>query len=192
MIDQFFKSRSERYTRGVIARLVAWQVHPDTLSWLGFAISATSAYFTIQQKPLLALLCWWSGRLFDGLDGQLARACGQQSKRGGFLDINLDMLVYSLVAVSFLQLTEWYLTWACILVGYVMCITSALSLGEVEPQRDNRTVKLAAGLAEAGETGLFYSLMWLWPAYGKLWCGVWLAVLSLTVLARFLRAYQKE
>ena len=191
MIDQPFKKRLEAWARPLIKFLVNRSVHPDVLTWLGFFISSLSFILTIQDRPILGLIFWWSGRIFDGLDGLLARATGKQSLRGGFLDINLDMASYSLVAVGFMLQTQEYLIWALILMGYVLCITSALSLGEIEETRDNRTLRLSSGLAEAGETGLFYSLMWLLPNQGNIWCAVWLGVMTITIVSRFLRAYKK-
>lgn len=191
MIDQPFRTWLAASSRPAVDALVRAKVHPDALTWFGFALSALSCVFTVQEQPLAALALWWFGRIFDGLDGLVARGSGTQSTRGGFLDINLDMAAYGIVAVGFMLQTQWYLTWALILLGYILCITSALSLGEVEESRDNRSLRLASGLAEAGETGIFYSLLWLVPSQGKLWCVLWLGVMGVTVASRFLRAYKK-
>jgi hypothetical protein len=79
---------------------------------------------------------------------------------------------------------------------YVVCIASALALGMQEakqgttvPQED-RGLRLGAGLAEGGETGIAYSLFLLLPDYLWLSTGVWLAVLATTVLARTLLAFR--
>jgi len=191
MIDQPFKTWLAAKSRPAVDALVRSGVHPDTLTWLGFALSASSFFFTVHGRPLEALGMWWFGRIFDGLDGMVARAAGKQSARGGFLDINLDMAAYGIVAVGFMLQTQWYLTWALILVGYILCITSALSLGEIEEAKDNRSLRIASGLAEAGETGIFYTLLWLVPSQGELWCALWLGVMGVTVVSRFLRVYKK-
>lgn len=191
MLDQPFKTKLEAWVRPLVDLLVKWGVHPDVLTWLGFILSSSSFVFILSGRPVFALCLWWFGRVFDGLDGILARASGKQSVRGGFLDINLDMAAYSIVAVGFMLQTQWFLLWALILVGYVLCITSALSLGEIEEAKDNRSLRIASGLAEAGETGIFYTLMWLFPTQGKVWCVLWLVVMFMTVCSRFLRVYRK-
>lgn len=191
MIDHHFKTRLEGWTRPLINGLVNWRVHPDLLTWLGFILSSLSFVFIINDRPIYALCFWWIGRIFDGLDGLLARASGKASSRGGFLDINLDMTAYSLVAIGFMLKTEWHLIWALILFGYVLCITSALSLGEIEEAQDNRSLRIASGLAEAGETGIFYTLMLLFPSLGKVWCFLWLIVMLVTVVSRYVRVYRK-
>lgn len=191
MIDQLFKTWLERKTRQIIAVLVDWNVHPDVLTWLGFLISSSSFIFTLNDQPIVAISLWWFGRVFDAFDGMLARASKKQSVRGGFIDINLDMTTYGIVAIGFMLQTQWYLIWALILLGYILCITSALSLGEIEGTNDNRSLRIASGLAEAGETGIFYTLMWFFPKHGKLWCVLWLCVMGATVVSRYIRAYKK-
>ncbi len=76
---------------------------------------------------------------------------------------------------------------------YVLCITSALALGAQEerlarPARDDRGLRLGAGLAEGGETGIAYSLFLLFPGWLPVTTAVWIAVLALTVVLRSLLA----
>lgn len=191
MIDHSFKSWLALKCRKPVELMVQWRIHPDILSWFGFFISSASFFFIITDHPLWALIAWWSGRIFDGLDGMVARAGNRQSHRGGFLDINLDMAAYGFVAIGFMLKTQLYVLWAFILLGYILCITSALTLGDMEEAKDNRSLRIASGLAEAGETGIFYSLIWLFPSYTSLWCKLWLVILFITVVSRFLRVYKK-
>lgn len=172
--------------------MVAKKIHPNTLTWLSFLISTASCYFILTDSYVFALIAWWTGRLFDGLDGLVARKAKLESARGGFLDISLDMLAYSMVAFSFFLRSEYDVLWCVVIVGYVMCITSALALGSVEIKKDNRSLKMAQGLAEAGETGLFYSCVWLAPKYEKEFLFIWIIILFITVFARFIRIYQKD
>ena len=191
MIDQPFRAWFAGSSRPLVNILVRRNVHPDVLTWIGFTVSVSSSWFTVNDRPIMALCLWWLGRVFDGLDGLVARAANKQGPRGGFLDINLDMAAYAMVAVAFMLKTQWYLIWAFILVGYILCVSSALSLGEIEEVQDNRSLRIANGLAEAGETGIFYTLLWLLPSYGELFCFLWLGVLSITVFSRFVRVYKK-
>lgn len=192
MIDSRFRPFLERLVSPFVRLLVKWKIHPNTLTWFSFFLSISSGYFILQDSSFLALSLWWIGRLFDGLDGLVARKAGLQSARGGFLDISLDMFAYSLVAFSFFLRSEFDVLWCAVIVGYVMCITTALALGSVQIQKDNRSLKLAAGLAEAGETGIFYSCVLLFPQHEKNLLITWIFMLSLTVGARFVRIYQKD
>ena len=192
MIDAPFRTLLEKLSHPLVQFFVHQKIHPNTLTWMSFFISSLSIYFILSDQPLMALILWWSGRLFDGLDGLVARAAKLQSARGGFLDISLDMLAYSLVAFSFFLRSEYDVLWCAVIVGYVMCITTALSLGSVEVNKDNRSLRLASGLAEAGETGLFYSSILLFPQFEKYLLLIWLSILGITVIVRFIRVYQKD
>jgi phosphatidylglycerophosphate synthase len=132
---------------------------------------------------------WWLSRLIDGTDGILARETGRSSDFGGYLDITLDMAAYSLMVLGFYYWQPQFAPlWIITLILYILAVTSALSLGALERARgvdgDNRSLKLAAGLAEGGETGIAYTLMLLLPPYINVLLPLWVAVLVVTFLAR--------
>jgi hypothetical protein len=78
---------------------------------------------------------------------------------------------------------------------YILCITSALALGSQEehlalPPRDDRGLRLGAGLAEGGETGIAYSIFLMFPEQLAWTTTIWVAVLALTVWLRTLLAFR--
>ena len=88
---------------------------------------------------------------------------------------------------------ELHAQWVAILFLYVLCITSALALGMGEsaqdrPPRDDRGLRLGAGLAEGGETGIAYTLFLLFPTQLPLLTTLWIVVLATTVVARTILA----
>ncbi len=106
------------------------------------------------------------------------------------MDIVGDMAAYSLMVFGFLwRYPEQKWAWVAMLFFYVLCISSALALGALCDKRgvasdDNRGLRLGAGLAEGGETGIAYTMFLLMPqAIGAL-SGLWLTVLAVTILAR--------
>jgi phosphatidylglycerophosphate synthase len=143
-----------------------------------------------------ALVFWWLGRLFDGTDGIYARDSDQATAFGGYLDIVLDMASYSIMLIGFyLASPQRGLQWLGIAVLYTLCITSALALGEYETKHqlgteDHRSLRLATGLAEGGETGVFYTLMLLFPSRWSLLIGCWILILCFTVVSRSFLAYR--
>jgi phosphatidylglycerophosphate synthase len=190
MIDDSFRSILPRYCAPIL-RLYEWAgLTPNGVTWLGFALALVCAGCVVGGHPIAALLVWWLSRLADGTDGIYARATGRESSFGSYLDIVLDMAAYSAVILAFDVLRpELHDRWMVILLLYVLCITSALALGMQEaagdlPVRDDRGLRLGAGLAEGGETGLAYSLFLLFPAYLGELTAVWIAVLATTVVAR--------
>lgn len=59
------------------------------------------------------------------------------------------------------------------------------SLEEIKiPTSNNRGLRLAAGIAEGGETGVAYTLFLLFPGNIKILVEIWIIVLVFTVAAR--------
>lgn len=71
--------------------LLAWGVHPNTVTWVGTVCLVLVAFLTVPFGWL------WQGALAMGLlvmsdsvDGQMARLGGKESRYGAFLDATLD------------------------------------------------------------------------------------------------------
>jgi phosphatidylglycerophosphate synthase len=195
MIDAYTRNLLPGLTGGLIALYRRLRVTPNQLTVLGFLIAVVAACLVSAGHAWSAIAVWWLGRLLDGTDGVLARATGQVSDFGGYLDITLDMAAYSLMVLGFyFWQPQFAPLWLLTLILYVLAITSALSLGALERARgldgDNRSLKLAAGLAEGGETGISYTLMLLWPQLIKVWLPLWIVVLVLTLIARTALAWR--
>jgi CDP-diacylglycerol--glycerol-3-phosphate 3-phosphatidyltransferase len=63
---------------------------PDALTLIGFAITAVGAVLLSQQLWLVGGIVVFLGGVFDMFDGTLARATGQASPLGGFMDSVFD------------------------------------------------------------------------------------------------------
>ena len=63
---------------------------PDALTLIGFAITVVGAILVSQQLWLIGGLVVFFGGVFDMFDGTLARATGQASPLGGFMDSVFD------------------------------------------------------------------------------------------------------
>ncbi|RWX57523.1 CDP-alcohol phosphatidyltransferase family protein [Photobacterium chitinilyticum] len=72
----------------------------NQITLAGFAIGMLALPSLILQEYLWALAFILLNRIFDGLDGAVARRQGI-SDCGGFLDITLDFLFYSMVPFGF-------------------------------------------------------------------------------------------
>lgn len=194
MIDNAFRSVLPRFTAPLVRLYQRLGLTPNALSVFGFSLAALSACSILLDWRLAAALMWWLGRLADGTDGIYARETGQTSDFGAYLDMLLDMAAYGLVVLALDSVhPELHQRWLAILFLYVLCITSALALGmqeakrQIEP-RDDRGLRLGAGLAEGGETGIAYTLFLLFPLQLEWLTAVWISVLATTVVARTLLA----
>ena len=196
VIDNAFRARLPGFVAPLLALYARLGLTPNQVSVLGFVIAILASVAVALGFGWLAFLLWWLSRLADGTDGVWAREAGLESDFGAYLDVVLDMAAYGAMVLGFAYAApEFQLRWMAMLFLYVVCITSALALGMQEakqsmPPRDNRGLRLGAGLAEGGETGIAYSLFLLLPGYLWLTTGVWVAVLATTVIARTLLAFR--
>jgi len=194
MIDNAFRRVLPRFAGGLVALYTRLGLTPNQISFIGCGLGFAAAVAVGADWAAGGIGLWWLGRLLDGTDGLYARATGQATPFGAYLDIVLDMAAYSSMIVGFAALRpELGAQWLCIVFLYVLCITSALALGTEEmqldlPPRDERGLRLGAGLAEGGETGIAYTLFLLLPGWLPVLVHLWIAVLVVTVIARTLLA----
>lgn len=197
MIDDPFRARLQKFVGPLIRIYTILGLTPNHITFIALAFGVTSAYLVAQKYFIAALIVWWLGRLLDGTDGIYARATKQTSVLGAHFDILADMASYSVMVLGFyIAFPDQQIFWLAILFLYVLCITGALSLGNLEdkqkiPTSNNRGLRLAAGIAEGGETGIAYTLFLLFPSYINILAGLWIAVLSGTVLARIFLAIRE-
>ncbi len=194
MIDNKFREILPRYVDPLV-RLLNWLgLSPNQITCMGLAIALVAAWLVIQESFVAAFIVWWLSRLMDALDGIYARSYEKTSDFGAFLDIQFDMLAYSAMVLAFSVVWPQYgLQWMLMLFCYVLCISGALGLGAFESKHgiedsSGRGLRLAMGLAEGGETGIAYSVFLLFPGWLALTTWLWLAILSVTIVARLFLA----
>ena len=194
MIDQPFRDFLKDRVEPFLALYRRYGLSPNAVTLLGLGFGLLSALTLGLGWNWIALWLWWVGRALDGTDGIYARSIGKATDFGGYLDIVADMAAYSAMILGFAASRPQFIWWwLVILLLYVLCITSALALGSLERREgigaeDNRSLKLAAGLAEGGETGIAYTLLLVLPGATAWLCPLWSLILGVTVLARTLVA----
>lgn len=197
MIDNWFRGSLPAYTTKLIRLYSFLRLTPNMISIGSMCVALFSAWLVSRNEFVSAFFVWWLGRLLDGTDGIYARATQQATPLGAFLDIVCDMTAYSVMILGFsVAFPNLHNEWNVILGLYVLCITGALALGSLERElgltsSDNRGLKLGAGLAEGGETGIAYSLFLLAPQYVGTLAKVWIAILVVTVIARVALAFKE-
>ena len=86
------RDRASVITHPIACWLSKWNVHPNTVTIVGFLLTAGAGGVLALGRPSLggALLLLTSS--IDGLDGALARVTGKKSCFGAFLDSTVDRL----------------------------------------------------------------------------------------------------
>lgn len=145
----------------------------DQASWIGFGIGVAGALCIARQQFIAGLVLLLASRVFDGLDGALARLT-QPTDRGAFLDITLDFLFYASIPLAFALADPAAnaLAAAVLLAAFVGTGSTFLAYAAQAAQRGQKSVAYPTkglyylgGLTEATETIACFALMCLWPGH---------------------------
>nr|WP_254704362.1 CDP-alcohol phosphatidyltransferase family protein [Hafnia paralvei] len=173
------------------------EVTPDRISLVGFLIGALALPFLAMQWYFAALLMIVINRLFDGLDGALARR-RDLSDAGGFLDIALDFLFYALVPFGFVLASPTLnaVAGAWLLFAFIGTGSSFLAFAAVADKYKlenldypHKSFYYLGGLTEGAETILVFVLFCLFPAYFPLLAWLFGALCWFTTLTRVWGGY---
>ncbi len=172
-------------------------VPPWLFSVLGLVAGVGGALAAWQQAYLLAFLLWFLNRIFDGLDGAVARISDSQTDFGGYLDIIIDYVVYAAVPIGLaVGRMETAVTYALIFLlstFYVngaswMYLAAILEKRSHQPADRLTSVVMPAGLVGGTETIIFYSAFLIFPkALVWLFCLMGLLVV-ITIVQRLIWA----
>ncbi len=153
--------------------LVRAGARADALSFVALAIGWLAALAIVMQAYGIGAVAILLSRLFDGLDGAVARQT-TPTDRGGFLDISLDFLFYPAIPLAFAIADPLAnaLAAAVLLAAFVGTGTSFLAFAVLAAKRGltsaaypDKSFYFLGGLTEAAETLAFFVAMCLWPRH---------------------------
>ncbi len=177
-----------------LARILARRgVSADRLSITGFVAGLAAFAALCLGQWLTALLLILLNRLFDGLDGAVARIHGP-TDRGAYLDIALDMVFYALIPLGFaIQAPQDHALPAAVLIvsfvgtgsSFLAFSAVAAKLGRKAPEFPTKGIYYAGGLAEGFETIAVFAAMCLFPGHFAVIAYGFAALCGLTTLIRW-------
>ncbi|NLS11402.1 CDP-alcohol phosphatidyltransferase family protein [Vibrio sp. SM6] len=150
-----------------------WGVSANQISVMGFVIGCFALPALAFSHYDWALLFIIINRIADGLDGAVARIQGI-SDAGGFLDISLDFLFYSLVPFGFVLAAPVHnaVAGAFLIFAFVGTGSSFLAFAIMASKRgiDNpvyrhKSLYYMSGLTEGTETIACFVVCCLFPAH---------------------------
>jgi phosphatidylglycerophosphate synthase len=159
---------------------------------MGFLIGLFAAFLIAGQAYLAGLLAILISRLFDALDGALARLT-HATDAGGFLDITLDFLFYASIPLAFAVAdpARNALPAAVLLAAFIGTGSSFLAFAVIAAQRGlinlavpNKSFYFLGGLTEATETLAFFAAMCVWPQHFATLAYVFAALCAVTIVTR--------
>lgn len=174
MFDHFFRVLKDRWL-APFARALGRRVSPNVVSVLACLIGMLAAWLAFRGTRDLALVCWFINRTLDGFDGTLARVTDQQSDFGGYLDILLDFVVYTVVPIgaalgSRTPDAELAVIW--LLGAFFVNAASWMYLSAILEKRaagaaqtgERTSVTMPGALIAGTETVIFFTLFIAFPA----------------------------
>ena len=189
MIDRQASAAIRPAIDALARRLVGAGVGADALSFAGLAIGLLAAMAIGLHAYALGAAAILLSRLFDGLDGAVARLT-TPTDRGGFLDISLDFLFYPAIplAFAFADPPANALAAAVLLAAFVGTGTSFLAFAVLAAKRGltstaypDKSFYFLGGLTEAAETLAFFVAMCLWPQHFAVLAYVFAALCVVTI-----------
>ncbi|HRY25880.1 MAG TPA: CDP-alcohol phosphatidyltransferase family protein [Geminicoccaceae bacterium] len=196
MLDRFARPLIDPPLDRLAARL-APRVAADEVTLVGFALGLVAMALIMLGLHLPGLAFLLLNRLADGLDGAIARRNGI-TDLGGYLDITLDLIVYSGLVFAMAvadpaanALAAAFLVFSFMGTGasFLAFAIMAARRGLESRERGTKSLYFLGGLAEGTETILFFVLALLWPAAfaGLAWAfGLvcWVTTASRILMAR--------
>ncbi|MCB0154482.1 MAG: CDP-alcohol phosphatidyltransferase family protein [Anaerolineae bacterium] len=172
MLDILLRETKDWFLMPLAGRLRP--IHPIPITFIGLAFGLLAGWLIFQQQYGWGLVAWWLNRLFDGLDGTVARVTHKQSDLGGYLDILFDFVVYALIPISLVLSAPspaTYLALTLLLAMFYINAASWMYLSALLEKRaqgakargERTSVTMPAGLIGGAETIIFFSLFILLP-----------------------------
>ncbi len=186
-------------------RLAAAGVRPLAVTGAGWVAGVGACVAVGFGHWTLGLVLWLVNRLFDGLDGPIARRRGA-TDLGGFLDIVADFSVYAgFVLAIAIAVPDARVAALALLTAYYVSGTAFLALSSLIERRgseqggsaqgggdtgDERSLRFIGGLAEGTETVVVYVVFCLFPSHAALIAWVFAAAVAITAAQRIVQGVQ--
>lgn len=192
MLDRFLLPVMKRILKPAAAALAQRGVGADALTVSGFFIGIAAVPALALQSYWLALAAILASRLFDALDGAVARLKGP-TERGAFLDITLDFAFYGSIPLGFALADPAAnaLPAAVLLAAFMGTGSSFLAFAAIAAKRGltsdvypQKGIYYLTGLTEGAETITAFVLMCLFPAAFPAIAFVFAAACLVTTLTR--------
>jgi len=180
-----------------LGRLIASVgIGANSVTMAGMILGLGAAIMIAQSHVLSGLALIMLSRVFDGLDGAVARAT-KITDFGGYLDIVADFTFYIAVPVGFAFASPENMPFALLLVAsFTLTGISFLSFAVLAAKRGLETADHGqksflynTGLAEGAETIAAFVLMCLFPGHFAIIASIYAIMCLLTVIQRSIAAF---
>lgn len=197
MIDARLLPIQRALLRPVAGALVRAGVRADHISLAGFGLGLAAVAAIVAGYSLMGLALILLNRLFDGLDGAVARIAGP-TDRGSFLDVALDFVFYALVPLGFAIADPVAngLPAAVLIASFVGTGSSFLAFAVIAAKQGrsaadypDKGIHYLGGLTEGFETIAIFALMCIFPKAFPVLAYGFAAACAVTTVLRWRRGW---
>ena len=196
MIDRYLLPLLKRRLEPVAKAFARRELSANGVTAIGFGIGLLNLPLLATGQYRLALLAILCNRLFDGLDGAMARLAGPTDS-GAFLDIAFDFFFYATVPLGFaLADAHNAVAAATLLLAFVGTGSSFLAYAAIAAKHGksaahypHKGIYYLGGLTEGAETIALFVVICLWPTLFPGLAFGFAALCGLTTLMRWWRGY---
>lgn len=196
MIDQKLREAKDRAIDPVVRGLVALRVGAGWFTTAGLITSLAAGALAWRGLTWWALVAFLAGRVFDSVDGAVARRAGTASDLGGYLDQLADTIGYALVPLGLAAGAGTTAVWAACAVlvasfyvnivswAYLSALAEKRGAGVAAVQGTATSIVMPTGLVEGAETVVLYAAMLALPRWLPGWFWLMAALVAVTVAQR--------
>jgi phosphatidylglycerophosphate synthase len=171
-------------------------VSANTVTMIGGGFGLLAFICLTQSLFIEALLLIIVNRIFDGLDGAVARHRGL-TDLGGYLDIVFDFIFYALIPLGFaVAEPEFALPAAVLVVSFMGTASSFLAFAVIAEKRGmstetrgRKSLYYLGGLTEGAETIAVLVMMCIWPDLFAVFAYIFAFLCWVTTVTRIIWAY---
>jgi phosphatidylglycerophosphate synthase len=195
VIDQKLREAKDRAIDPVVRVLVARRVGAGWFTAAGLLTSMAAGALAWRGLTWWALAAFLAGRVFDSVDGAVARRAGTASDLGGYLDQLADTVGYALVPLGLaagIGTTEVWAACAVLVASFYVNIVSWAYLSALAEKRGAgvaaqgtaTSIVMPTGLVEGAETVVLYAAMLAFPGWLPGWFWLMAVLVAVTVAQR--------
>ncbi len=175
--------------RDIAAFLAKFNVHPNTVSLVGFLLSLIPPVLYATGHPVWGAIILILTNVFDSIDGTLARMTEKASRFGAFLDSSLDRFSEFALFLGFAyyfrdNFTNLLLIFLALFGSFMVSYTRARAEGLDEAVARGEDKRLRVGPMDRTFRILYIFLMSFFWNYFTVLMGLYVVLVYLTVFRR--------
>lgn len=197
MLDKYLKTPVEMALRPLVNSLAKTNIHPCTITITGFLVGIVGMILIAFQFYLWGLVAILLNRVFDGIDGQLARSTKRTTDAGAFLDTVFDFIFYSGIVLAFgISDEQNRLSALVLMLSFVSTCASFLGFATLAAKNNmqsdvypNKTLYYLGGITEGTETIAVFILFCLFYNHFPTIAYGFAALCTITTITRIIQGY---